>query len=65
MTEIKMTSKLRRELYSIMNVYDNLQVHDLNFSGDLSSIKFKDIEKLVNNIKFDDELTNLHSKKKT
>ena len=52
MTEIGMTSKLRGELFDMMNVYSNLKVEDLNFADSEERLKKKDIENLLDSIEY-------------
>ncbi len=57
MTEIKMTRKLRKELFALMEMYNNLKVDDISFSdGHIDNLNESDIANILKGIKFDGKL---------
>ena len=53
MTEIKMTRKLRKELFALMNLYDNLSMDDISFSdAHLPGLTDNDLNGILGDIHF-------------
>ena len=51
-----MTRKLRKELFKLMDMYNNLKVSDLSFSdGHVDNLNESDIAKMLKDIDFNED----------